>query len=256
MKRLIAMLLAALMLISMPALADDADGKQDEAQQSELHMVSFADASARDTELMLLADELTMQMDALGSMQGYVEMMTLSDEIQGVVNEIVAHDYSAPKRSVVVFIDKLAVDTFGKFMLVASGMKFDADNKELPGMIFSRMIGGMSSSFLTTKGSEWLAGSSLIAMGTARAVNDVPAGIAYVLNDYGEGVPYSWTSFEVGEDCAALISSRYVHEGSEKMKQLFEGSGSLNMPDMDMDIDMDMLPMSSVLYDRADGKAE
>jgi uncharacterized protein YdeI (BOF family) len=73
MKRLIATLLAAMMLISMSALADDADGKQGEAQQSELHMVPFADASARDTELMLLADEMTMQMAALGSTQGYVE---------------------------------------------------------------------------------------------------------------------------------------------------------------------------------------
>lgn len=252
MKRLIAMLLAALMLITMPALAEDADGKQDEAKQSELHMVPFADASARDTELMLLADELTMQMDALGSMQGYVEMMTLSDEIQGVVNEIVAHDYSAPKRSVVVFIDKLAVDTFGKFMLVASGMKFDADNKELPGMIFSRMLASVSSSFLATKGSEWLAGSSLIATGKACVVKDVPAGIAFVINDYGEGVPYSWTSFEVGEDGAASISSRYIPEDNKAIEQFFEERGSVRIPGMDLG----MLPMSSVLYDRADGKAE
>lgn len=253
MKRLIAALLAALMLITMPALADDADDKPDEAQQSELHMVSFADASARDTELMLLADELTMQMDALGSTQGYVKMMTLTDSIlQDIVDEIAAHDYSAPKRSAVVFIDKLAVDTFGKFMMIASGMKFDADNKELPGVIFSRMLASVSSSFLATKGSEWLAGSSLIATGKACVVKDVPAGIAFVINDYGEGVPYSWTSFEVGEDGAASISSKYIPEDNEAIEQFFEERGSVSIPGMDLG----MLPMSSVLYDRAEDKAE
>ena len=256
MKRLIATLLAALMLISMPALAEDADGKQGEAQQSELKMVSFADASARDTELMLLADELTMQMAALGSTQGYVKMMTLSDEIQGVVNEIVAHDYSAPRRSMVIFMEKDSVDALGKIVMDASGVKFDEDNAGMSKIIFGRALASIGASILAEKSSDWLTVGSIIAANKAHIVKDVPAGIAYVVNDYGEGVPYSWTSFEVGEDCAALISSRYVHEGSEKMKQLFEGSGSLNMPDMDMDIDMDMLPMSSVLYDRADGKAE
>ncbi|MGI6183653.1 MAG: hypothetical protein ACOYIH_06060 [Candidatus Fimadaptatus sp.] len=254
MKRLIATLLAAMMLISMPALADDADGKQDEAQQSELKMVPFADASARDTELMLLADEMTMQMAALGSTQGYVKMMTLSDEIQGVVNEIVAHDYSAPRRSMVIFMEKDSVDALGKIVMDASGVKFDEDNAGMSKIIFGRALASIGASILAEKSSDWLAVGSIIAANKARIVKDVPAGIAYVVNDYGEGVPYSWTSFEVGEDGAALISSRYVHESSEKMKQLFEESGSLNIPGMDMDIDMP--PMPGVLYDRAEDKAE
>ena len=252
MKRLIAMLLAALMLISMPALADDADGKQDEAQQSELHMVSFADASARDTELMLLADEMTMQMDALGSMQGYVEMMTLSDEIQGVVNEIVAHDYSAPRRSMVIFMEKDSVDALGKIVMDASGVKFDEDNAGMSKIIFGRALASIGDMTAAMKGQSWIIGSSILARNAARAVKNVPAGIAYVINDYGEGVPYSWTSFEVSEDGAAFIVSIYVPEDNEVVEQLFEARGSVSIPGMELG----MLPMSNVLYDRAEGKAE
>lgn len=252
MKRLIAMLLAALMLISMPALADDAGGKQGEAQQSEQHMVPFADASARDTELMLLADELTMQMDALGSMQGYVSMMTASDEIKTIVDDMVEHDYSAPRRSMVIFIDELAVDTFGKLMMAASGMKFDADNKELPGVILGKLLIAMPNTTASMKGPSWIIGNSILTRNVARAVKNVPAGIAYVINDYGEGVPYSWTSFEVSEDGAAFIVSIYVPEDNEAIEQFFEERGSVSIPGMDLG----MLPMSNVLYDRAEGKAE
>ena len=206
---------------------------------------------------MLLADEMTMQMAALGSTQEYMDMMVMpSGDMQGIIDDIVAHDYSVPRRSMVIFMEKDSVDTLGKIVMDASGVKFDEDNAGMSKIIFGRALASIGASILAEKSSDWLTVSSIIAAGKARIVKDVPAGIAYVVNDYGEGVPYSWTSFEVGEDGAALISSRYVHEGSEKMKQLFEGSGSLNMPDMDMDIDMDMLPMSSVLYDRADGKAE
>ncbi|MGI6183654.1 MAG: hypothetical protein ACOYIH_06065 [Candidatus Fimadaptatus sp.] len=252
MKRLIAMLLAALMLITMSALAEDADGKQDEAKQSELHMVPFADASARDTELMLLADELTMQMDALGSTQGYVEMVMPSGDMQDIIDDIVTHDYSAPRRSMVIFIDELAVDTFGKLMMVASGMKFDADNKELPGVILGKLLITVPNMTAAMEGPSWIIGSNILIRNVARAVKNVPAGIAYVINDYGEGVPYSWTSFEVSEDGAAFIVSIYVPGDNEVVEQLFEARGAVSIPGMELG----MLPMSSVLYDRAEDKAE